>query len=64
MVCVLHITTDTEGSASGSLAVSRVVGSNPTEGSRCFIEQETYPHWLVLVGSRNGFDRDFTIALK
>ena len=42
-----------------------VVGSSPIKGLRCFIEQEKlYPYCLVLVGSRNGFERDFTIELK
>ena len=39
-----------------------VVGSSPIRGPRCFLEQETY--CLVPVGSRNGFERDFTIELK
>jgi len=26
--------------------------------------KNSYPHCLVLVGSRNGFERDFTIELK
>ena len=38
-----------------------VVGSSPIKGPRCFLEQETY---LVLVGSRIGFERDFIIKLK
>ena len=39
-----------------------VVGSSPIN---CFIEQETLPlYCLVLVGSRNGFERDFTIQLN
>ena len=42
-----------------------VVGSSPIKGPRCSIEQETnYPYCLVLVGSRNGFKRGFTIKLK
>ena len=39
-----------------------VVGSSPIQGRRYFIEQEAYPYCLV--GSRNGFERDFTIELK
>jgi len=27
-------------------------------------QQETFTHFLVLVGYRNGFGRDFTIELK
>ena len=30
----------------------------------CFLEQETVHYCLVLVGSSNGFERDFTIELK
>ena len=54
-----------------------IVGSSPIKSPRCFLEQETlplllnvslskklYPCCLVLVGSRNGFERDFTIELK
>ena len=42
-----------------------VVGSSPIKAPRCFLEQETYcPYCLVLVGSRNGFARDFTIELN
>jgi len=37
-----------------------VVGSSPIKGPRCFIEQKLYPYCLVLVGSRNGFERDFS----
>ena len=28
------------------------------------LEQETLPYCLVLIGSRNGFEHDFTIELK
>ena len=38
-----------------------VVGLSPIKGPRCFLEQE---NCLVLVGSRNGFELDFTIQLK
>ena len=42
-----------------------VVGSSPIKGPRCFLEQETLPLLLiVLVGSRNRFERDYTIELK
>jgi len=41
-----------------------VVGSSPIKGPRCFFEQELYPFYLVLIGSSNGFKRDFTIELK
>ena len=37
-----------------------VVGSSPNKGLYCFLEQETLPYCLVLVGSSNGFERDFT----
>ena len=39
-----------------------VVGLSPIKGPHCFLVQETY--CLVLVDSRNGFERDFTIKLK
>ena len=40
-----------------------VVGSSPIRGPRCFLEQETLlnAYCFVLVDSRNGFERDFTI---
>ena len=41
-----------------------VVGSSPINGPRCFLEQKRYPYCLVLFGSMNGFERDFTIELK
>ena len=41
-----------------------VVGSSPMKSPRCFLEQEILPYCLVLVGYRNGFERDFTIKLK
>jgi len=42
-----------------------VVGSSTTKGPRYFLEQETHPiDSLVLVGSRNGYERDFAIKLK
>ena len=42
-----------------------VVGSSPIKGPRRFLEQETLPLlFLVLVDSRNGIERDFTIELK
>jgi len=28
------------------------------------LSKKLYPYWLVLVGSRNGFESDFTIELK
>ena len=48
-------------------AVSRnvkVVGSSPIKGPRCSLSKKLYPYHLVLVGSRNRFERDFTIELK
>ena len=39
-----------------------VVGLSTIKGPRCFLE--LYPYCLVLVGFRNGFDRDFTVELK
>ena len=41
-----------------------VMGSSSIKGRRRFLEQELYPCCLVLVGSRNGFERDITIELK
>ena len=38
-----------------------VVGSNPIKDS---LGKKRYTHCLKLVGSRNGFDRDFPIELK
>jgi len=38
-----------------------VVGSSPIKGPHCFLEQETLP---LLVGSRKGFEHNFTIKLK
>jgi len=40
------------------------VGSNPIKGSRCFFEQEKYPHCLELVGFGNDSEHEFTIKLK
>ena len=42
-----------------------VDGSSPIKGPRCFLEHETLP-LLFSTGCchRNGFERDFTIALK
>ena len=39
----------------------RVVGSNPIKGSPCSLYKKLYLHCLVLVGSRNHFERDFRI---
>ena len=38
-----------------------VVGSSPINGTQ---SKKLYPYCLVLVGSRNGFERDFTIELN
>jgi len=40
------------------------MGLSSIKGRRRFLEQELYPCCLVLVGSRNGFERDITIELK
>ena len=40
-----------------------VVGSNPIKGI-VSLSKKLYPNCLVLVGSMNGFERDFTIELK
>ena len=45
--CVVHLTHNLS-----------VVSLSPIKGPHCFLEQETYSHCLVLVGSRNGFKLD------
>ena len=37
-----------------------VVGSSPFNDPVVSLSKKLYPYWLVLVGSRNGFERDFT----
>ena len=37
---------------------SKFVSSNHIGGTRCFIEPETLPHFLVLIGSWDGFESD------
>ena len=44
-----------------------VVDSGPIEAPHppiVSLSKKRYPHCLVLVGSRNGFERDFTIEFK
>ena len=41
-----------------------VVGSSPIKGPVVSLSKKLYPYCLVLVGSRNGFERDFTIKVK
>ena len=41
-----------------------VVGSSPIKKPPLFPWARNYPYCFVLVGSRNGFERDFTIELK
>ena len=41
-----------------------VVSLRIIKGSCCFLDQETLPHCLVLVGSSNLFKRDLTIEQK
>jgi len=41
-----------------TLCVLTHLGSSPIKGHHCFLEQETY--CLVLVGSGNRLERDFT----
>jgi len=36
----------------------------PSKATVFFLSKKLYPHCLVLVGSRNGFECDFTIKLK
>jgi len=40
------------------------MGSSPTKGPRCFLEQETLPLLLSTGWFRNRFERDVTIELK
>ena len=43
------------------------VGSGPIKAPpppRCFLKQETLPYCLVLFGTKNGCERDFTIELN
>ena len=42
----------------------KVVGSNPIEAPVVSLSKKLYPYYLVLIGSRNGFERDTTIELK
>jgi len=41
-----------------------VMGSIPIKGPVVSLSKKLYPYYLVLVGSRNGFEREFTIKLK
>ena len=41
-----------------------VVGSSPIKGPIISLSKKHYPYCLVLVGSSNGLQRDFTIELK
>jgi len=41
-----------------------VVSSRPIKDPVVSLSKKYYTHCLVLVGSRNGFERDFTITLK
>ena len=40
------------------------VGSSPNKGPVVSLSKKLYPYCLVLVGLRNGFERDFTIKVK
>jgi len=40
------------------------VGSSRITGPVVYLSKKLYPNCLVLVGSRNGFERDFTIELN
>ena len=42
----------------------KVVGSSHIKGPVVSLSNKLYPYCLVLVGSRNGFEREFTIELK
>ena len=41
-----------------------IVGSSPIKAPVVSLSKKLYPYCLVLGGSRNGFERDFTIELK
>ena len=41
-----------------------VVGSSPIKDPIVSLIKKLYPYCLVLVGSRNGFESDFTIKFK
>ena len=41
-----------------------VMGSSPINGPVVSLSKKLYPYCLVLVGSRNRFELDFTIDLK
>ena len=41
-----------------------VVGSSPIKGPVVSLSKRLYTYCLVLVGSSNGFEREFTIELK
>ena len=41
-----------------------VVGSSPIKATVVSLSKKRYPYCLVLVGFRNGFERNFTTELK
>ena len=41
-----------------------VGGSSPIKGPVGSLTKKLYPYCLVLVGSRNGFEREFTIEIN
>jgi len=41
-----------------------VLSLSPMKGPVVSLSKKLYPYCLVLVGSRNEFERDFTIELK
>jgi len=41
-----------------------IVGSSPIKAPVVSLSKKLYTYCLVLVGSRNGVERDFTIELK
>ena len=41
-----------------------VVGSSPIKAPVVSLSKKRYPYCLVLIGSMNGFERDFTIELQ
>ena len=61
-------TTDTRGGVAQWVARLthnvEVVGSSPIKAPVVSLSKKLYPYCFVLVGTRNGFERDFTIDLK
>jgi len=52
------------GTTRATMCKLEVVGSSPIKDPVVYLSKIRYPYCLVLVGSRNGFERDFTIELQ